>query len=124
VTVKLQEAVLREVSVAVQVTVVVPCGKVDPEGGLQTTVGTPQLSVAAGAKVTTAGQAALVMGAGQMIFGGSVSLTVTVKLHVAVLPDVSVAVQVTVVVPLGKVNPEGGTQTTFTPGQLSLAVVV
>jgi hypothetical protein len=124
VTVKLQEAVLPEVSVAVQVTVVVPSGKVDPDGGLQTTVATPQLSVATGAKVTTAGHAALVMGAGQVIFGGSVSTTVTVKLHVAVLPDVSVAVQRTVVVPLAKIEPEGGTQTTVTPGQLSLAVVV
>ena len=47
-----------------------------------------------------------------------------VKLQVAVLPDASVAVQVTVVTPVGKQLPEGGLQTTVTPGQLSLAVVV
>ena len=50
--------------------------------------------------------------------------TETVKLQVAVLPEASVAVQVTVVVPTGKQLPEGGLQTTTTPGQLSLAVVV
>ena len=50
--------------------------------------------------------------------------TVTVKVQVAVLPEASVAVQVTVVVPAGKQLPEGGLQTTTTPGQLSLAVVV
>ena len=47
--------------------------------------------------------------------------TVTVKVHVAVLPDVSVAVQVTVVVPTGKQDPDGGLQLAVTPGQLSLA---
>jgi hypothetical protein len=62
--------------------------------------------------------------AGQVITGFSVSLTVTVKVQVAVLPELSVAVQVTVVVPLGKVEPEGGLQTTVTPGQLSAAVGV
>jgi len=50
--------------------------------------------------------------------------TLTVKLQVAVLPEASVAVQVTVVTPTGKQLPEGGLQTTTTPGQLSLAVVV
>ena len=50
--------------------------------------------------------------------------TVTVKLQVAVLPEASVAVQVTVVTPVGKQLPEGGVQTTVTPGQLSEAVVV
>ena len=40
------------------------------------------------------------------------------------LPDVSVAVQVTVVVPFGKQEPEGGLQTTVTPGQLSVAIGV
>jgi hypothetical protein len=54
--------------------------------------------------------------------GFSVSLTVTVKEQLAVLPDVSVAVHVTVVVPFEKVEPEGGLQTTVTPGQLSVAV--
>src|SRR6266542_4467049 len=52
--------------------------------------------------------------------GLSVSRTVTVNEHVAWLPDASVAVQFTVVVPGGKVEPDGGLQTTFTPGQLSV----
>ena len=42
--------------------------------------------------------------------------------QVIVLLDASVAVQVTVVVPTGKHDPDGGLQTTVTPGQLSLAV--
>lgn len=46
---------------------------------------------------------------------------VTLKLHVAVLPDASVAVHVTVVVPTGNGVPEGGTHATVTPGQLSVA---
>ena len=48
--------------------------------------------------------------------------TVTVKLHVAMLPDASVALQVTVVVPTGKQDPDGGMHDVVTPGQLSLAV--
>jgi hypothetical protein len=47
------------------------------------------------------------------------SKVVTVKLHIAVLPEASVAVQVTVVVPSGNADPEGGTQATVAPGQLS-----
>lgn len=50
--------------------------------------------------------------------------TLTEKLQVAVLLDASVAVQVTVVLPIGKQVPDAGLQTTVTPGQLSLAVVV
>jgi len=49
-------------------------------------------------------------------------MTVTLKLHVTLLPDVSAAVQVTVVTPFTKAVPDGGTQVTVTPGQLSLAV--
>ena len=60
--------------------------------------------------------------AGQAITGFSVSLTVTVNVQLAVLPAASVAVLVTVVVPFGKVEPEGGLLTTVTPGQLSVAV--
>ena len=43
--------------------------------------------------------------AGQLIAGSSVSFTVTVKLHAAVLPTASVTVKVSVVVPTGKVAP-------------------
>ena len=70
------------------------------------------------------GSVDLVMFEGHATVGFSVSLTVTVKLHVAVFPDASVAVQLTVVVPIGKVEPDAGEQTTVTPGQLSVAVVV
>ena len=49
-------------------------------------------------------------------------LMVTVNEQLAVLPDASVAVAVTVVVPLGKTLPDAGTDTTVTPGQLSLNV--
>ena|SRR5262249_41962770 len=48
--------------------------------------------------------------------------TLTLKLQLAVLPEVSVAVHVTVVVPAGNVEPDGGTQAVVTPGQLSEAV--
>jgi hypothetical protein len=60
--------------------------------------------------------------AGQLIVGGVVSVTVTVKLQVAARPAPSVAVQVTVVAPNEKAEPEGGVQTTLGAPQLSLAV--
>ena len=52
------------------------------------------------------------------------STTVTVKLHVALLPLLSRAVLVTVVVPTGKAKPLAGLLVTVTPGQLSLALTV
>src|SRR5260370_15538104 len=55
--------------------------------------------------------------------GGVVSTTVTVKLPVDVLPTLSVAEQVTVVVPSGKIEPEGGEQVTGSvPSTTSVAV--
>jgi hypothetical protein len=57
---------------------------------------------------------------GQVIIGGCVSRTVTVKVQIEVLPAASVAVTVTVVVP-EKAVPDGGLATTCTPGQLSVA---
>jgi hypothetical protein len=48
--------------------------------------------------------------------------TVTVKVHIALLADVSVAVHVTVVVPGANTEPEGGAHEEFTPEQLSAAV--
>jgi len=92
-TVKLQLAMLPAASVAVHVTVVVPAGNVEPDGGLHTVVITPgQLSVTVGAGKVTAvllesGQvcaATTVTGAGQVMVGGCVSLTVTVKEHIAI----------------------------------------
>ena len=129
-TVKLHEAVLPEVSVAVQVTVVVPTGNIEPEAGLQTTVTPGQLSVAVAEKLTgrliEGGQvaaAATKMFAGQVIAGGCVSLTVMVNEQLAVLPEASLTLHVTVVMPLGKVEPDGGLHTGVpTPGQLSLTV--
>src|SRR5713101_925540 len=47
---------------------------------------------------------------------------VTENVHCVILPAVSVAVQVTVVVPAGKIEPDGGLQATVAPGQLSLTV--
>jgi len=90
------------------------------------------------------GAASVVMFAGQVITGGWVSFTVTVKLQAVrlVFPLASVAVQVTVVAPLGKtpdtfpvlVFPEleppcvnttvPAVQVIFTPGQLSVATAV
>ena len=106
-----------------QVTVVVPTGRIEPLGGLHTEVTPGQLSDTEGAaKVTAAlleiGQvcaATAVTFAGQVIVGGCVSLTVTVKVQELVLFELSVAVQVTVVVPLRKVEPEAGAQTTVAP---------
>ena len=63
--------------------------------------------------------------AGQLIAGGAMSLTVTVKLHIAVLPPPSVAVQVTVVVPFGKDEPDCGVHITNGDSvQMSVAVAL
>jgi len=126
VTLKPQLAVLPLVSVAVQVTGVVPLAKVAPLAGLHTKVVPGQLSLTIGAKPTTRpqrpGAVLVTMLAGHTMEGGSESLTVTLKLQLAVLPDASVAVQVTVFVPLAKTLPLVGAQLTVTPEQLSLAV--
>jgi hypothetical protein len=124
--VKLQVALLPQLSLAVQATVVVPIGKVLPLGGLHTTIGGEQPPVTLGAKVTTA-PAGLVacrtMLDGQVIANGG--YTVTVKLQLVESPHVSLALQVTVVVPIGKVLPLGGLQTSVGGGlQPPLAVLV
>ncbi|MEK6322233.1 MAG: hypothetical protein AABN33_11170 [Acidobacteriota bacterium] len=68
--------------------------------------------------------------ADSVVSGGQVSVqsavtTVTVKVHVLVLLEASVAVQVTVVVPVGKLEPDGGLQLTWMSCvQLSVAVGV
>jgi hypothetical protein len=128
VTVNMQLAVKFTASVAVQDTVVVPLGKLEPDGGVQTKLSPGQLSVTVGAKVTTVahwpGAVDIVMLAGQVIVGGCVSLMVTVKVQgVAALPLASLTLQVTVVVPFGKAVPAAGVQTGVpTAGQLSVAV--
>ena len=50
------------------------------------------------------------------------SITVTTKLLLVMLPAASAALQTTGVMPLLKVVPEGGLHVAVTPGQLSLAV--
>ena len=119
VTVKLQWPSLPAPSVAVQFTVLVPIGKLEPEAGEQLTVGAcwaEQLSVAPTVKVTfdehKPGALHTVMLLGQVIVGLAQSLTVTVKLQLPWLPAPSVAVQLTVVGPIGKLEPEAGEQLT------------
>ena len=115
-------------SVATAVTVVVPFGNAEPDGGVATTLTPGQLSVAVTTKLTTAehrpGAAGTVMFAGHVIAGGWPSFTVTVNEQLEVFPDVSVATLVTVVTPFGNELPDGGFDTTVTPGQLSEAVTV
>jgi hypothetical protein len=125
--VKEQVAVLPEPSVAVAVTVVVPFGKVEPDGGLDTTTTPGQLSVEPTLKLTTAeqrpGSVETVMLAGQLMAGASVSLTVTVKLQEELegtTETAALSAQVTVVVPTGKNEPDAGVQTT--PRQFMLVV--
>ena len=114
-------------SLTVHVTEVAPLGKVEPDGGLQTGTPTPtQLSVTVGNPyVTTAeqspGAAGTLMLEGQVMTGGSVSLTVTVNEHEDVLFDTSLAVQVTVVVPFWKTDPDGGVHAVVTVEQASEA---
>jgi hypothetical protein len=80
----------------VEVTVVVPTGKTDPEAGLLTIVGLEQLSLPETVKFTTAEQlptgALTVMFPGQVIVGGVLSITVIVCDALAVLVEPSVAV--------------------------------
>ena len=71
-----------------------------------------QLSVAVAANDTAAlhkpRSLLTLMSAGQLIAGASLSLTVTVNVHSAVLPEASVAVAVTVDVPKANVLPLAG----------------
>src|SRR5436190_17497448 len=62
--------------------------------------------------------------AGQLISGGWVSRTVTVKVHRLLLPLLSRAVLVTVVTPTGKAKPLGGTLSRLVTAQLSVAVTL
>src|SRR5688572_4854939 len=97
VTSKLQVAVFADASVTVKVTVVVPVGKIVPLAwpAVSAVTGAGQLSRPTGvAYVTVAPHTPrsfdCAIFAGHTIVGFSVSLTVTVKLHVAVLPEASV----------------------------------
>ena len=105
VTVKLHVAVWPAASVTVEFTVVVPITKDVPEAGVEATVKPGQLSLAFTVKLTTVehwpGAVPATMFAGHEMAGFCVSLTVTVKLHVAV-PPLFWAVHWTVVLPTGK----------------------
>jgi len=60
------------------------------------------------------------IGIGQVIAGGCVSVIVTVNEQLFELPAASLTVQVTVVVPFAKVEPDAGAHVADpTPGQLS-----
>ena len=107
VTVCVQVCIFPATSLAVQVTVVTPIGKLD--GELLVTVIVPvQLSDVVGVPKTTPvathelASATAVTFAGQVIVGFWVSFTVTVCVQVCVFPAASLAVQVTVVTPIGK----------------------
>src|SRR4029077_7757996 len=103
-------------SFAVQVTIVVPTGKVAPDAGLHETARSDNRlsgSVAETAKVTTAPLepvALVVTSAGTVKVGAVLSSTTTAVLAVPVLPAASVAEQLMVVLPTGKVLPEAGVQ--------------
>src|SRR5262245_25896721 len=89
------------VSAALQVTAVVPSGKLVPEAG-QLTTAASQLSRAVAANEAGAlppPEHSTVIGAGHVTVGGSVSSTVTVPVHVENSPLLSVTVSVTIVVP-------------------------
>ena len=112
VTAKKQVAVFEEASVAVHDTLVAPGGKLEPDGGEQATLGPGQLSVAVGAGyVTTTEDWPALIGtekeSGQTIFGGVLSMTITLNEQLE-----PAAVQVTVVAPTGKDEPGGGVQVT------------
>src|SRR5947208_3009504 len=124
VTVKVQLELLPEASVAVHTTLVVPFGKLDPDAGAHTIEPPTQLSVKLAVKLTLLlhcpGAALTVMFPGQRGTGRAVSLTVTEKLQLELLPEASVAVHTTLVVPFGKLNPDAGTHTIEPPTQLSM----
>ena len=107
--------------VAVQVTVVVPTGKVEPEARSHDTV-VPMPLPAGVTKLTAAplaDVAPVVIFVGQVIAG--LSLTVTANEHVT-SPAALEARQVTVVVPSGKLDPEAGEQLTVAPTPVAVGV--
>ena len=107
VTTWLQSAVLPDPSVTVQITVVFPKGKA--EGALLFVEATLQLSLVTGVPKDTpvAVQPLLVrvvMSAGHVITGFTLSFTVTTWLHIEEFPAPSVTVHMTVVLPDGNVD--------------------
>jgi hypothetical protein len=110
VTLNLQVLVWPAASVAVQRTGVTPKAKVEPLAGVQLAVTPGQLSVTVGGlkltgKVDWPDGALATRSPEQVMLGGSVSWTVTVKLQVTLWPVLSVKVKVLVVMPVGNVAP-------------------
>jgi hypothetical protein len=124
------DVVLPAASLAVQVTVVVPIGNVEPLAGVHEKLVTPTSSVAVAEYVTTVppGPAAsTVMSDGTVTTGGVVStvwLTVTLNEAVLELPAASLAEQWTVVVPSGNVEPLAGVHEKLVTPTASVAVAV
>ena len=121
VTVNVQVVRLAQLSVAVQVTVVVPSGNALPDGGEQVTATlVSALSGATGGGHDTTEVVAAVPHSqttrlvGHWITGGIVSrATVAVKVQTADSRQELVARHVTVVLPSGNSAPEGGEQVTM-----------
>src|SRR2546422_2321287 len=109
------EPVFPWASVAVQSTLVVPSGNMDPDDGLQiAATGPSMMSVAPAENETVAPPdpvASTTMSRGTVSDGGVVSTTRTVKEAMPVLPWASVARHTTVVAPNPNVEPEAGVQT-------------
>nr|WP_234423345.1 hypothetical protein [Aquimarina spinulae] len=126
VTVCVQVAVFPELSVTVQVTVVSPSGKTP--GASLVALATAQLSEVVGVPKATLlavhkpASTLTFTVAGQLIVGSILSVTVTVCVQVAVLPELSVTVQVTVVSPIGKTP--GASLVVLATAQLSEVVGV
>jgi hypothetical protein len=104
-------------SVAVQVTVVDPSGKMEPDALLHVTGSAPSTTSAptgAGVYVTCAPQSpfASAVCVGGTLTVGAPSVTVTVNDADPLFPRVSVALQFTVVEPIGNVAPDAGLQVT------------
>ena len=127
ITLKVHDEVLPTASVAVYVTIVVPTLKVLPGTLVLVIVPPLQLSVKLGAvQFTTAwhdAPALTVMSDGHPEIRGFIaSCTITLKVHVEVLPAASLAVYVTAVVPRLKVVPGARVLVIVPPLQLSLKV--
>ena len=126
VTMKWSPETFPEASVAAQLTVVVPTGKVEPEEGSHSTTGLGSTeSVAMLVKITSAPSlllASVLKLAGRVSKGGVMSLTVTGKLPLLVFPASSVAVHTTRVVPkLNSESEEGLHVTTGSGSTISVA---
>jgi hypothetical protein len=113
VTEKLALRVLPCASVALQLTAVVPTANADPDAGAHTVaIGPSTVSDADAVKVTAVvgPVASNVRSAGTVTVGDVVSVTVTVKDPVALLPCGSVAVQLTAVAATLNPEPDAGEQ--------------